>query len=304
MVLTSAARSRRGSAIAAVGLIVGLTACGSSEAGGTEGSSLVASTSIWADVASEVFCGAEVVAVVPAGADPHSFEPSLQDRAMIEDADLVIMNGGGLEGALEDLIETGPAAFVEVLDHVGDAAEPADHDDDEHDHGGVDPHVWQDPTIVAAVLDEIADAGSAVGLDDCSGAYGAELRRLDADIAALIDALPASRRVMVTSHDALGYFADRYGLDIVGTVIPANNTLAETNAADLAALADVIEQRDVTVVFTEELESTVDADALADRLGIAVVPLVTDALTDDPATDTYLEMMRSNASMIATALSP
>ncbi len=87
-------------------------------------------------------------------------------------------------------------------------------------------------------------------------------------------------------------------------MIPSTNTLAQTNAADLAALADLIEARGIRAIFTEQLESTADADALAERLGVRVVPLVTDALTDDPATDTYLEMMRSNATLIAEALTP
>ena len=73
---------------------------------------------------------------------------------------------------------------------------------------------------------------------------------------------------------------------------------------DLAALADTIEARGVRVVFTEQLESSNDADRLAERLGVRVIPLVTDALTDDPATDTYVEMMRTNATAIAEALAP
>jgi zinc/manganese transport system substrate-binding protein len=172
-----------------------------------------------------------------------------------------------------------------------------------------DPHIWQDPQLVIEAIDEIVSAVEAAGLstpevDSCAAAYRAELASLDADIASILADVPASNRLMVTSHDALGYFARRYGIEVVGTVIPSTNTLAETNAADLAALADTIEALDVRAVFTEHLESSSDADRLAERLGVAVVPLVTDALTDDPSGATYLDMMRTNAAAIAGALAP
>ena len=283
-----------------------------------ERASVIATTSIWADIASQTLCGEPVDALIPVGADPHTFEPSLRDREALGAADLVVANGSGLEGSLVDLLDTVTAEGVNVVEmtpHIDVIVVDDEHDHDEtdaeaeaddgHGHaqvGDADPHVWQDPTRVAGALDVIASAGTAVGLDDCSAEYAAELTDLDAEISDLLADIPPARRIMVTSHDALAYFADRYDLEIIGTVIPSTNTLAQTNAADLADLADLIEERGVPAIFTEELESTADADALADRLGVAVVPLVTDALTDDA--DTYVEMMRSNATKIAEALTP
>ena len=298
-----------------------------------ERASVIATTSIWADIASQTLCGEPVDALIPVGADPHTFEPSLRDREALGAADLVVANGSGLEGSLVDLLDTVTAEGVNVVEmtpHIDVIVVDDEHDhdegDDDHDEteaeadadaeaeaeaddghghaqvGDADPHVWQDPTRVAGALDVIASAGTAVGLDDCSAEYAAELTDLDAEISDLLADIPPARRIMVTSHDALAYFADRYDLEIIGTVIPSTNTLAQTNAADLADLADLIEERGVPAIFTEELESTADADALADRLGVAVVPLVTDALTDDA--DTYVEMMRSNATKIAEALTP
>ena len=172
-----------------------------------------------------------------------------------------------------------------------------------------DPHIWQDPTVVATAIDTIAAAAVAVGRDPtdivtCTDAYRSELTALDAEIAELLRPIPTENRVMVTSHDSLEYFARRYDIEVVGTVIPSTNTLAESNAADLAALADLITERHVPAIFTERLESTTDAEALANRLGVRVVPLVTDALTDQAGTDTYIGMMRSNAATIAEALAP
>ena len=306
----------RGSIIATVVVAAVLAACGSeSDAPGGETASIVATTSIWADITSRVLCDIEVPAMIPTGADPHTFEPSLRDRELLEDAEVVVANGAGLEESLTDLLgavaadDTNVIEFAAFVDTIEGLDDHDDHEgQDDHDDGGdagehsVDPHLWQDPSRVSDALDSFVAALGSNGTDECVAAYRSELDALDAEIVGLIAAVPSEDRIMVTSHDSLAYFADRYDLEIVGTVIPSTNTLAQTNAADLADLADVIEERGVTAIFTEELESTADADALAERLGVRVVPLVTDALTDDPETDTYVEMMRANATRIAEAL--
>jgi zinc/manganese transport system substrate-binding protein len=259
---------------------------------------LMATTTIWADIASQVVCGEPVPSLIPAGADPHTFEPSLRDRSLLDSATVVIANGGGLEGSLVDLLDLAASNGTDVVEMMPLARPVSD-----------DPHVWQDPTRVSEVVDEIAAAAITAGFDAddvtaCADDYRTELVALDTEIAGLLAPLPPESRRMVTSHDSLAYFADRYDLEIIGTVIPSTNTLAESNAADLAALATQIETLRVPAVFTEELESSADADRLANRLGVEVVPLVTDALTSDPATDTYVEMMKSNATTIAEALAP
>ena len=260
---------------------------------------IVATTSIWADIASNVACGEPVVTLIPAGADPHSFEPSLRDRELIDGPATIIANGLGLEGPLAPLLATVEDPPVTMVFEMTDAVTVVEDD----------PHIWQDPTLVARALDVIEAAATAADrnpleIAGCANDYRAELVALDAEIAELLAPIPAENRVMVTSHDSLEYFARRYGIEIVGTVIPSTNTLAETNAADLAMLADIIAERNVSTIFTEQLESTNDAEALADRLGVRVVPLVTDALTADPDSDSYIEMMRSNAAAIAGALAP
>ena len=260
---------------------------------------IVATTSIWADVASNVACGEPVVSLIPAGADPHSFEPSLRDRELIDGPATIIANGMGLEGPLTALLATVEDPPVTTVFEMTAAVTVV----------GDDPHIWQDPTLVARALDVIEAAATAADrnpleIAGCTNAYRAELMALDTEITELLAPIPPENRVMVTSHDSLEYFARRYGIEIVGTVIPSTNTLAESNAADLAALADLIDERNVSTIFTEQLESTGDAEALAKRLGVRIVPLVTDALTTDPDSDTYVGMMRSNAAAIAQALSP
>lgn len=288
--ILSTRRPAQSSAVVSLAAAIALVGCGDADPGGGDGASaVVATTSIWADVTSAVLCGQDVPALIPAGADPHSFEPSLRDRELLDRAGTVVINGAGLEGDLADLIG--------LADHTVDVSAHVDLIAD-------DPHLWQDPLLVAQAASAIAADIARNGDETCDEDYVLELERLDQDIAELLAPIPADGRVMVTSHDSLAYFADRYDIEIVGTVIPSTNTLAETSAADLAALADLIDERGVRAIFTERLESSGDADALADRLGVQVVPLVTDALTDDPASDTYLEMMRSNAESIAQALAP
>ena len=293
-------RCRSAPALFALALFA--TACGDGTGTGTGTGDdvvrIVATTSIWADITSAALCGVDVPAIVPAGADPHTFEPSLRDREMLARAEVVVANGGGLEGPLGDLLSTVENTGTDVIE-VAPSLDPIPAVGDE-----IDPHVWQDPRRVIDSLDVVTDATGSIGLTDCADTYRRQLLELDEEIEELLADIPAARRVLVTSHDSLAYFAERYGLEIVGTVIPSTNTLAETNAADLADLADLIETRGVRVIFTEQLESTVDADALANRLGIRVVPLVTDALTADADSDTYVEMMRTNATRIAEELTP
>ena len=317
---------------------------------------IVATTTIWADIASRSLCGLEVASVIPAGADPHTFETSLADRATLEQADLVVANGLALEEGLVDLLATvadGGTPVIEMTEAVairdmgdehdedhadehhdededhgdehhdenddhadehhdedddhGDEHHDEDDDHDDHDHGhsGGDPHIWLDPINVASTVNLITEAAIDAGFDTsvraCAQDFIDELEALDTEIADDLSAIPSDRRFLVTNHDALGYFAERYGFEVVGTVIPSLSTLAETNPADLADLAAIIEELDIPTVFSEEQASARDADALADAIpGLTVVALDTGSLRDTD--DDYLSMMRRNAAAIAEAL--
>ena len=297
-----------------------LVSCGSDDAGGpdsaTDAPLIVATTSIWADVTANVACDglARVDEVIPRGADPHSFEPSLRDRESMDGADLVVANGLDLEESLADTIDAVESDGVPVL-RVGEGLDPvpvgdASHDDDhEDDHGDEDPHVWWDPTRVAAAVPLIADSLVDVGLDParvgaCADRYVDELARLDDDVQAIVAALPTDERILVTNHDSLGYFADRYGFEVIGTVIPSSSSLAAPSASELDDLAEKIQATGVPAIFADTQNSSADADALAKRLGdVEVVSLLTGTL-DEPGTDagTYVGWLRSNATMIVDAL--
>jgi ABC-type Zn uptake system ZnuABC Zn-binding protein ZnuA len=287
---------------------------------------------------------ARVEVLLPPGADPHDVEPSARQVADLGEADLVVANGLGLEAGFADALATasergvpvlevapelGPIAFGEHGDDEhgddehgddehgddehGDEAEGADeHGDDEHGDG-LDPHVWMDPDRMATAARLVGDAlVEEVGLDRAAtdaavAEWDAEMRALDEAIQATLVDLPAERRVLVTSHDSLGYFAERYGFEVVGTVIPGGSTLAEPSAAGIAALADTVRSVGVPAVFSENVVSTDLVDALAAEAGggVAVVQLYTDA-TGEPGSgaDTYVGMMTTNAERIAEALTP
>jgi ABC-type Zn uptake system ZnuABC Zn-binding protein ZnuA len=291
----------------------------------------VVTTSIWADVVDRVDCEDhfEVRTLIPAGGDPHAYEPSMQDRDVMADAALVVANGAGLEAQLADTLQTvadDGTPLLELADHVTTAAphgddepdepdesdEPDEHDDpaaDEgHDHDGADPHIWFDPTLVIEALPALGDALVAAGAADaaiaeCVATVGGELEDLDTEIATILAAVPEDRRVLVTNHDSLGYFARRYGFAILGSVLPSSSTLVETSPSELDDLADAIAESGVPAIFAEMLESTDDASALADRLGIEVVVLYSGSLGDaDSGVTTYADLLRFNAEAIAAAL--
>jgi zinc/manganese transport system substrate-binding protein len=287
--------------VAAMALIAG---CSSSDDAGFSADRpprVAVTTSIWADVVSNIVCGdlATIVLIVPNGTDAHSFEPSLADRARLEDARLVVANGLGFESRLIDTIEAVEGAGTAVF-RFGDHVDPlAD-----------DPHLWLDPSRVGQSLDALVSALidnadlDPVAVRQCASDYADELVELDRRVVELIDAIPAERRLLVTNHDALGYFADRYDLRVVGSIIPANTTLAETNPAQLSELARLIADANLPAIFAETLSPRDDADALGQRLGdVVVVTLHTEALTDAAgAASTYIDMVRTDAELISEAL--
>ena len=327
---THCVRVRKGLALASASALLfagcssGTDSIAEREAPPTESSSepdlnIVATTTIWADIASRSLCGLEVASVIPAGADPHTFETSLADRATLEQADLVVANGLALEEGLVDLLATvadGGTPVIEMTeavairdmgdDHDDEHSDDKDHaDEHHHDHSGSDPHIWLDPINVASTVNLITEAAIDAGFDTsvraCAQDFIDEIEALDIEIADDLSAIPSDRRFLVTNHDALGYFAERYGFEVVGTVIPSLSTLAETNPADLADLAAIIEELDIPTVFSEVQASARDADALADAIpGLTVVALDTGSLRDTD--DDYLSMMRRNVTAIAEAL--
>ena len=402
---------------------------------------MVATTTILGDVVANVVGGnADIEVLLPPGADPHDYQISSSQAALLYTADLVVANGLGLEEGLIDVIEAAEEDGVNVLE-VGDLLDPlpftgggghadeedddhADEEDDDHAHEedddhaheedddhaddmdddhaddmdddhaheedddhaheedddhaheedddhaheedddhaddmdddhaddmdddhaheedddhaheedddhaddmdddhaddmdgghahahtGNDPHFWLDPLRVARAAQLIAEALTEI---DPSGdwmaraeAYAATLTELDAEIQDILAPIPHENRVLITNHDSLGYFADRYDFEVIGVVIPGGSTLADPSSAELAALVEEIVEEGVKVIFAETIDSTALAEAVAAEAGtdVAVVTLHTGSLGEPGTeTDNIVGMLRSNATRIADALS-
>lgn len=181
----------------------------------------------------------------------------------------------------------------------------------EHEHSACDPHVWTDPTNVMIWADNIAAAFAAADPANAevyaanAAAYKEQLAALDAEIVALVETLPEERRVLVTNHEFMGYFAAHYGFELVGVVISGGSTLSEPDPRSLAALSDVIRAAGVPAIFAEISANPQLAEVVASETGAAVVTTIySDSLSEDggPAS-TYLEYLRYNAEVVVSALS-
>lgn len=289
-----------------------LAACGGSDggsggaaSGGTGRPVVVASTTQLADFARVVGGDAvEVVGLLKPNVDAHDFEPSPADIDRLGKAALIVRNGLGLDGWLDNALEASGAKAPVITATEGVTTRSAD--------GEIDPHVWLDPRNAKAMVAGIAKAlGTAVpsgsaGFQERAAAYDKELDTLDADIATQLSGL--TNRKIVTNHDAFGYYVARYDLTFVGSVIPSFDTQAELSASELSALVTAIKAEGVKAVFAETSLPAKAADALAKEAGVKVVEgeaaLYGDSL--GPAgsgADTYLGMMRHNTKTFVDNLS-
>lgn len=304
---------------AAVAAVVTLGACGSGDPAESD-ITIVVTTSTLGDLVSNV-AGPEanLVVLMPLGADPHSFSPSSQQVAEMNEADLVVVNGLGLEEGFEAVLDGVVADGGRVLE-LGPMLDPIEFGDDDHDDGedqndeeghdhSIDPHVWMDPVrmaeaaaIVAAELSELAPDG---GWTERGAAYASELEQLHAEIEEELSVVEPANRLLVTNHEALGYFADRYDFEVVGTVVPGGSTLGEPSSEALAALVATMRDLEMTVLFAETTQPSALADAVANELGgeVEVVELFTGSL-GEPGSEaaTLIDMLATNASRIARAL--
>jgi len=303
-------------AIVALSVVSALVACGESPDVKPEGVSIVATTSIWGDVAAEIVGDDGTVAVlIPVGSDPHDYLPSAGQIADLYRADLVIANGLGLEEGLLDVLHAADADGVNVYElgpdldplpfHEGVTGSPSGQDD-----GKLDPHVWFDPDRVsraaAAIADRLSEIEPGVDWRSKADSYVARMRHLDAQIEDLMAVVPDANRKLVTNHDALGYFAARYGFTVVGVVVPGGSTLAEPSSAELADLVTTILEENVPAIFAETTNASVLAKAVAAEAGrgIAVVELYTGSLgPSGSGADTLETMLLTDARLIADALS-
>ena len=260
----------------------------------------VATTSILGDVVREVAGELVDLAVLfPPDTDPHTFEPTPQEVALLARADVVFVCGAGLEAALEPLL--GLARRVVSVSEGIPLRVFAD--------GRVDPHVWLDPMNVAVWAENVAaalvdlDPSHAEGYRARAAAYRRKLEELDAWIRTEVEKVPEERRILVVDHLAFGYFAARYGFRQAAAVLPGFSTLAEPSARELAALEEKIRELAVPAIFVAHTTTSPLVERIADDTGVRVVRLYVGALSgpEGPA-PTYLDLMRQLVLSIVAAL--
>ncbi len=298
---------------------------------------VVASITIIQDIAKNVAGDRiDVDVLVPTNGDVHSYEPTPADVQKIADADLILVNGVGLEQFLDKLIaDSGTKGkvitvtqglpiqkFVSIEQRADTSAQTTPQilgisgsyqcgaPQSGEEIGECDPHLWQNVANVIVYTLNIRDAFIAADPADAdtfntnAGNYIAQLQQLDAEMFTDFAAIPAANRVLVTNHDAMGYFAARYGFQIAGVVLPGGATGQEPDPQSVAALIDTINSKSVKAVFLENVSSDALANQIASSAGVNVVQaLYTDALGDPGSSgDTYLHMMQANIKTLVSAL--
>lgn len=306
---------RRGAATILVTLTIAATGCGDgSDAAEPDPDAdlpqIVVTTTVLGDVTANVAgedAGIEVL--LPPGADPHGYQASARQVAAIDEADLVIANGLGLEEGLTDVLQAAADDGANVLE-VGELLDPIPFGAAGHGRGDLDPHIWLDPVRMAEaarlIATELAALEPGVDWATRAEAYAADLGDAHVEIESILSQVPAESRKLVTSHRAFGYFADRYGFEIVGVVIPGGSTLADPSSAELSSLVETIEHERVRAIFAETTEPIDLAEAVAAEVGrdVEVVELHTGSLGEPGSgADTLIGMLVTNAARIAAALS-
>jgi len=284
-------------------LILLTSSCGQSAlSAGTVDSTVLASTTFLADLTQNIAGDrVSVESLLPIGADPHSYQPTPQDAARIANSKLLIVNGADYEHFLESLLANagGERQIVEASAGVNPREEA----------GNIDPHMWLDPNNVILYVENVRegltsfDPDGAMVYQSNTDSYVAELKNLDAWIVEQVNQIPVEKRLLVTNHEAMGYFAERYGFTIVGTAIESFSSDASPSAKQMAALIDQIKASGVTAIFLDAGDNTTLAQQISDETGVRVITnLHLESLTDGAPAGTYIDMMKYNVTQIVNAL--
>ena len=291
----------------------GLTACQSAAAPGANTNtklSVIATTTQLEDV-TRVIAGDRitVIGLVPRNGDPHAFEPTPENVKQVAQSAAVFINGAGLEGWLEELVQH--AGGERPIFDTSKGLTLGKIDAAYAEGGDVDPHIWMDPINMLTVVDNIAaglkqiDPAGVNTFTANADAYKTQLKELDAWAQKQLAVIPPERRKLVTAHDAMGYFATHYQFKVVGTVIPSASTeAAETSAKDLSKLVEVIRQEGVPAIFAEASSNPKFIEQVGAEAKVKVVTdLYIDSLGDKGGeAGTYLDFFRTDVTKIVSAL--
>ena len=267
-------------------------ACTSNDEGGDNRLRVVTSLELFADMVRNVAGDRAVVtALLPSGADPHTYELSPGRVVDVAQADLAFVNGLGLEGSLRTVIDENAGGPVDVLTDGLDIVDG-------------NPHLWLDPMLAISYVESILlalaanDPEGATEYAANAAAYANELLALDAEIEAALASIPPERRKLVTFHDAYPYLARRYGLEVVAVVVPSPGQ--EPSARAIADLIGAIEAQNVPAVYKEPQFNADVLESAANEADVQVLDLLSDAYID--GVESYIDLMRFNAAQLQEGL--
>lgn len=306
--------------MAAAALAIGLTSCGTDSTGPTHAADrplrVVATTTQAADFARAIGgIHTKVTQILRPNVDPHDYEPSPADIDAIADADVLISNGVGLERWLDDTVSAAGFDGTAVVMADGVRLRAGGHEDgaEQSEEGKNDPHIWQSPRNAKIMVANIekglaaADPGDASSYQANLTTYDGKLDALDTSIAKKIASIPADRRKLVTNHDAFGYYADRYGLTVVGSIIPSFDTSAELSGQAIDDIVNKIKKEKVPAIFSESSLPPRTAETIGHETGVTVIAgegsLYADSLGPQGSPGaTYLSAETHNTDVIVSAL--
>ena len=266
--------------------------------------------------------------LMPIGVDPHDYQPSSAQLATIAQSGIVVANGLMLEESLVEPLEeleveggrvyrlaemVDPIPFAEIGEDSHDDHDHHNHGDEEktedgHDHGEFDPHFWLDMERVALATEMLgSELATEYGADfeRCGGEVASSIRESEAELVEILSVVPADKRILITDHEVMSYFAAAYDFEVAGVLIRGGSTLAEPSSQELAALIDQIESRGLTTVFGNFHVPSDLLDAIATESGgdVQVVPLYLGSIGEAGSEyGTYQDMMLANARAMADAL--
>ena len=281
-----------------------LSACGYGTASNTPAvaPAILASTTLLADIARQVAgTRVEVGSLLPFGADAHNYQPTPADVMKIAESKVFILNGAGYETSLAPYLQNNAQGKI-IISASKDISVRMNENQQ-------DPHFWLDPTLVIIYVENIRDgliAYDPIGADEYrinAENYIAELKKLDEWIKEQVNQIPVERRLLVTNHEALGYFAARYGFTIVGAVIESFSADASPSARQMANLIEQIKNNNAPAIFLDAADNPALAEQIASESGVKVISdLYLESLTNGAPAESYIEFMRYNVMKIVSAL--
>lgn len=295
-------------AIIALGTVIATAGCtpAGAAASPTGGAiRIVATTTVLGDLAAQTGgASVSVTSLVPKGGEVHTFDPTPSDLRAVADADLIVMNGLGLDGWVDEIID-GSHVDAPVV-RLGEELEGVRYLRGEEEGEAVNPHLWLDVAYAVKYTERIRDAlttldpARAAAITASAAAYVDRLEALDAWARAEIDSIPPADRVIVSFHEAFPYFAQAYGLTIVGTIVDAPGQ--DPSAGEIAALVEAIRKSGAKAVFGEVQFSSELVETVADEAGVVVESDLYNDSLGDPPVDTYEGLIRWDVEKVVAAL--